>query len=643
MTALRWVPYAELERIRALDDPYGRAAAFADACRLNVLSMVMRAGSGHLGTSLSCLDILSWLHLEVLDGGDRCFSSKGHDAPAVYAVLAGLGRIDYGLIRRLRRLDGLPGHPDVLTTPEVVTNTGSLGMGVSKARGFALADRLAGRTGAVYVLTGDGELQEGQFWESLQPTANRNLGEITVIVDHNKLQSDTWVSEVSDLGDLERKVAAFGWAVGRCDGNDVRDFAAALGRLQGDPRPKLLVADTRKGAGVSFMEPHDLPVADTALYRFHSGAPSTEEYERAATELAERLARRLGREPKLEQETLEPRAVPERPQRLVAAYGRALCELAEREPRLVALDADLRLDTGLVELRERFPERFFECGIAEQDMVSQAGAMALAGLLPAVHSFACFLTPRANEQIFNNASEGTKVIYHGSLAGVVPGGPGHSHQMVRDIALMASVPGMSCIEPYCEQEASLALAWAIKEAVGPVYIRLVTPPWELGFEPPAQEALVLGRGTVLRRGEDGTFVCTGPVLVSQAWAACELLAAEGLGFGLVALPWLKDVDGAWLAEVAAEGPIVCLDNHYVVGGQGDAVLAALSAFEREAAARVVKHGIENVPCCGTNGEVLTAHGLDSGTLASVARARTMLDLPNDGRVFPSHAPWLGKT
>ena len=102
------------------------------------------------------------------------------------------------------------------------------------------------------------------------------------------------------------------------------------------------------------------------------------------------------------------------------AYGQALVEQAEREPRLVALDADLRKDTGLVEFRERFPERYFQCGIAEQDMVSQAGAMALAGLLPVVHSFACFISTRPNEQIYNNATEGTKVIYAGSLAGLVP-------------------------------------------------------------------------------------------------------------------------------------------------------------------------------------------------------------------------------
>jgi transketolase len=170
---LRYLPLEQLERIRAADsDPVDRASAFADACRINALYMIARAGSGHVGTSFSCMDILAWLHLEVLGEEDRYFSSKGHDAPGLYSILIGAGILPFESIHGLRRLDGLPGHPDVVETPEVSTSTGSLGMGISKARGFARANRLQGRGGRVFVLTGDGELQEGQFWESLGPTAN---------------------------------------------------------------------------------------------------------------------------------------------------------------------------------------------------------------------------------------------------------------------------------------------------------------------------------------------------------------------------------------------------------------------------------------------------------------------------------------
>src|ERR687892_1103767 len=116
---LRYVPRAEFDRIRSLEgDRYERTAAFADACRLNVLYMVRRVGSGHLGTTFSSLDIVSWLHLEVLREGDRYFSSKGHDAPGLYAVLTALGRLELDQIQELRRLNGLPRHPDVCATPE---------------------------------------------------------------------------------------------------------------------------------------------------------------------------------------------------------------------------------------------------------------------------------------------------------------------------------------------------------------------------------------------------------------------------------------------------------------------------------------------------------------------------------------------
>jgi transketolase len=598
---LRYVGPGAISRLRSIEDPVARASAVADACRINALSSIMEAGSGHIGTSFSVMDVLAWLHLEVLRDGDVCFSSKGHDAPAVYAVLAAMGKLDFELLHRLRRLGGLPGHPDIGSVDVLATNTGSLGMGVSKAKGLARAARLQGGQRRVFVICGDGELQEGQFWESLGQAANDGFAEICVIVDHNKIQSDTWVAEVSDLGDLEAKVRAFGWAVARCDGNDVAALGETLGPLLDDQRPKLLIADTVKGRGATVFEPNELPHSGSALYAFHSGAPDPDQYAAAMAE----IAGRLGDVP-LSEAHAPRRSTPAATQKLVAAYGEALAEAAEREPRLVALDADLYLDCGLIPFREQFPERFVECGIAEQDMVSQAGALALGGMLPAVHSFASFLTPRANEQVFNNATELTKVIYAGMLAGIVPGGPGHSHQSIRDIALMGCVPGMACLEPATEDEARRCVEWAVFEAQGPVYLRFVSVPWHLGFTPPPAGPLEFGRGTVVRAEGDVVVVCTGPVLASQAYGVEDA--------ALVLLPWLRDVDGQWLADAAAGRRIVVLDNHWVRGGQGDAVRAALPDE------RVEVIGVDRVPECGSNDEVLRAHGLDAASLRERLRA-----------------------
>jgi transketolase len=382
-----------------------------------------------------------------------------------------------------------------------------------------------------------------------------------------------------------------------------------------------VIANTRKGGGVSFMEPHDLPKTETALYGYHSGAPTEDEYERAIEEVQARLnarLERLGAEPVelVPAEPPEHRSAPKERQRLVPAYGEALLAAAEQEPRLIALDADLRLDTGLVAFRERFPGRFVECGIAEQDMVSQAGAMALAGVIPVCHSFACFLSTRPNEQIYNNATERSKVIYVGSLAGLVPGGPGHSHQSVRDISALGAVPGMALLEPFSEGECRAIVEWAVHRAPGSVYIRLCSVPWALGFDPPAIEELSPGRGTVLRPAGEILFVAAGPVMVANAMHAADLLDVDA---GVVAIPWLRDLDGAWLAEVAGDAQVVTLDNHYVTGGQGDAVLAALAA--EEAPNRVHKVGVTSIPKSGGNDEVLKAHGLDAEGIAAQVRRR----------------------
>ena len=430
---LVFVPVEEFARVRRLNmSSFERASLFADLCRLNALSMIAFAGSGHIGSSFSSLDIFTWLLLHELRGGedggapDLFFSSKGHDAPGLYAVMIACGQLPPDALRKLRRLGGLPGHPDV-ATPNIVTNTGSLGMGISKAKGMVFADRLLGRHRRIFVMTGDGELQEGQIWESLISAANHGLDAITVIVDHNKLQSDIWVSETSDLGDLEAKFAAFGWEVGRCDGHDFASLAGALDEMRNrNGRPKIIIADTVKGKGVSFMESTSMAEGQ-ALYRFHSGAPDQESYARAAEELIARANHALDQvgTARLRLDPVErpARVMPGSAESLVAAYSKALIAEAERDERIVALDGDLVLDTGLIPFRERFPRRFLECGIAEQDMVSQAGGMALQGLRPIVHSFACFLAARPTEQIYNNASERSKVIYVGSLAGALPGGP----------------------------------------------------------------------------------------------------------------------------------------------------------------------------------------------------------------------------
>lgn len=630
MSSLSFIPREELDRIRTAELPAEkRAAAFANACRFNALYMIAKAGSGHIGTSFSCMDILSWLFLEEMDlpdqpgeQGDVFFSSKGHDAPGIYSVLTATGRLPFDKLHQLRRLGGLPGHPDV-SVPWMVTNTGPLGMGISKAKGMIQSNRLFGTPGNIYVLTGDGELQEGQIWESLATAVRDKMGELTVIVDRNKIQSDTWVDDVSALGDLEAKFGAWGWETATCDGHDIGAIRSVLDRFAKiDDRPKVLIADTLKGRGVSIMEPDAMDKADP-MYQFHSGAPSVADYEHGVKELAEKINAALaeaGEEP-VRTETVErpaPAPAPANPHKLVARYSQALVEQARQNERIVALDADLVLDCGIIPFRKEFPNRFFECGIAEQDMVSQAGAMALKGLLPIVHSFACFLSTRPNEQIYNNATEHSKVIYLAPLAGLVPSGPGHSHQSVRDISAIGGNPGLVMIQPGFEDEVDAALDYAVNRNEESSYLRMVSVPVDIPFEKPADYQLELGRGTTLREGEDGAIIAYGPVMLAEAYRAADILAEEhDLDFAVINLPWLNRINQEWLREIASTYPVLCpVDDHYISGGQGERILAALAELGLDSAPRVKRFGLLDVPVCGTNAEALAAHGLDAKSLAA---------------------------
>ncbi len=627
---IQFVSKSEFDRVRQLNSGLvERIGLFADLCRINTLSMIAFAGSGHIGSSFSSLDMMSWLYLNELKdpadakggSGDVFYSSKGHDAPGLYAVMIACGLLPETMLRQLRRIGGLPGHPDVATA-HICANTGSLGMGISKAKGMAFADRRAGRTRRYYVLMGDGELQEGQVWESLVSAANHRLDVITAIVDHNKLQSDVRVSDTSDLGDIEAKFRAFGWHCERVDGHELEAFGQTLERCRAVVgKPQVIIADTVKGKGVPFMESSGLTPGE--LYRFHSGAPDPECYARAADELISRCNQALngmGAQPLKLTLAKRPAAAPQPDmQRLIPAYSKALIAEAEADPRIVALDGDLVLDTGLIPFRERFRERFLECGIAEQDMVSQAGGMALRGLVPLVHSFACFLSTRPVEQIYNNASERTKVIYVGSLAGVLPGGPGHSHQAVNDISLLSAIPGLDLVEPCCADEVAPLLNHLLHKAKGSGYLRLVSIPCAVPYCLPADYRPRPGVGVALKDGNDAIIIGYGPVLLSEAWKAAMLLhERHGLDVAVVNLPWLSQIDAAWLRSiVAGRQAVFTLDNHLLEGGQGRMIATAIAELGLSLPPHVHRFGVSDFPACGQNAEVLRAHGLDAESLCGV--------------------------
>jgi len=300
---LYYVPKWELDKITDQE-------VLLDALRLNVLYQVQRAGSGHLGGSLSSLTIMVPLFFGEMGPDDVFIASKGHDAPALYAVLTAKGVIPFDAIHTFRRPGGLPGHPTI-DVPGVMFNTGSLGMGISKANGLAAADRMKRTTRKIHVLVGDGELQEGQNWEALQ-----NIGKNVIVhIDGNRFQ-------------LSRPAS-----LPQNDGN-------------------MIYYPTIKGAGISFMEGRN---------EYHAGALSDEEYIRARDELTARLKEKNVHPVWVNRESY-PR--PCRPNYLTGFYSSLLMSIGE-DPRVVVMDADLSPDCGLSAFAETYPDRFIQCGIAE--------------------------------------------------------------------------------------------------------------------------------------------------------------------------------------------------------------------------------------------------------------------------------------
>ena len=594
-------------------------AMMANGCRLNALSAIQGAGSGHIGTSFSSLDIMvsvrkflagdSFLSANQIDRG-IFFSSKGHDAPALYAVMHLVRQLEDKDLLTLRRLGGLPGHPETIT-PGVPTNTGSLGMGISKAKGFIKAQRLNNLSSRnpVVVMLGDGELNEGQIWESMPGAAQHGFSELIAIVDANGIQSDTWTAHTLPVGDLKVRVEAVGWHYLECDGHAPAEIERALNEAESDARPSFIVAKTTKGSGVTWMENFD---STGEYYKFHSGAIAADLYEDATAQLVaaftgEVVDSSFGADVvRNEFDAHTPRP---RPESMLVHWEELLPELMAQHPDILIMDGDLSYDTGTHLARKIFPDRYIQAGIAEQDMVSMAGTLALAGNTPIVHSFSTFLTMRAAEQIFNNATEYSRVLYFGFLAGLVPSAPGFSHQAVSDVGLMSSVPRMVIIEPACRAELQAGIAWALQQD-NPVYFRMG------GLSPLTESNTALAPQGLTSRvvGEKVALVASGPLLAQEALQASSMIAeSEGFTPAVFTMPWMASPLGAAaLEELAGFAHVVVLENH----NETLAKYQILKAHLETSSTFVHRIGLSGIPSNGQPAEVLKHHNVDADSIKS---------------------------
>ena len=267
--------------------PAEKLEIIAKQCRVDILEMLEKAGSGHPGGSLSAIDIIVTLFFHEMKSNpsepmwedrDRFILSKGHGVPALYAVLAERGIIPKSELATLRRINSrIQGHPDRVLLPIVEASTGSLGQGISIAQGIALGLKVQKKESRVFCLMGDGETQEGQVWETALSAPKYKLNNLVVFIDNNNGQIDGHVDEVMDLKPLADKWRAFRWAVQEIDGHNFSQIIGALENARKETeKPSLIIAKTIKGKGISFME---------NSIGWHGVAPNKEQLERALAEL----------------------------------------------------------------------------------------------------------------------------------------------------------------------------------------------------------------------------------------------------------------------------------------------------------------------------------------------------------------------
>jgi transketolase len=277
-----------------------------------------------------------------------------------------------------------------------------------------------------------------------------------------------------------------------------------------------------------------------------------------------------------------------------------------------------------------YPDRFIENGIAEQDMVSMAGGLARMGLVPVVSTFASFLAARANEQIYNNAGEKTKVVYTCHFSGMIPAGPGKSHQSVRDISLFGALPNVTIIQPCNGEETKWATEYCVNDAEENCVIRLVIGPSPEKIKLPKDYKFKIGVGAELTEGNNAILFSYGPVMLHEALVAADYLKKIGFGLKVINMPWLNKIDNEWLKRIVQDQKkIFVLEDHSAIGGLGDRLLNTLteigeiigptsSGKDRTSpgqAKEFINFGLKEYPECGTPLEVLEFHKLDGKSLA----------------------------
>lgn len=593
------------------------------------LRMCTLAGSGHPTSALSAADLMAafWASLYRFDfshpenpNNDRLIFSKGHASPLFYALFAASGVLTPEELERFRTIDSpLEGHP-TFRFPYTEAATGSLGQGLSIGLGMALSARyLERRPYRVFVLLGDGEMAEGSVWEAIALASHYRLDNLVAILDVNRLGQSGPTMLGHHTEDYQCRVEAFGWETRVIDGHRFEEILEAYRRVEESrDRPYMIIARTRKGKGISFLEDQEgwhgkplppelleqaLQELDPVVPRFRIQVqvpPSESPASPPRGEVPRSLPYRLGER------------IPTR-----KAYGQALVRLGEAYPEIVVLDGDVKNSTYTERFQARFPDRFFEMFIAEQNMVGAAVGLARRGYIPFVSTFAAFLT-RAFDQIRMANLSQVGIKFCGSHAGVAIGADGPSQMGLEDLALFRSILG--CVVLYPSDAISTErLVEAMVQHPGMAYIRTTRNPTPVIYD--ADTPFVIGGSRVHLPPEGSAspraVVVAAGITLHEALQAQKALAVEGIPVTVVDCYSIRPLDRDTLLPLGRQaGLVLTVEDHWIDGGLGDAIL---NVFAEEPDVRVIKLAVHTLPRSGKPEELLALQGIDAAHIADTVR------------------------
>ncbi|KAI5174163.1 transketolase [Manis pentadactyla] len=608
------------QKLQALKDA-------ANRLRISSIQATTAAGSGHPTSCCSAAEIMAVLFFHTMrykaldprnPHSDRFVLSKGHAAPILYAVWAEAGFLPEAELLNLRKITSdLDGHP---VPKQAFTDvaTGSLGQGLGAACGMAYTGKYFDKASyRVYCLLGDGELSEGSVWEAMAFASINKLDNLVAILDINRLgQSDpTPLQHQMDI--YQKRCEAFGWHTVIVDGHSVEELCKAFGQVK--HQPTAIIAKTFKGRGISGVEDKDswhgkpLPknMAEQIVQEIHSQIQSKKKILAAPPqEDAPEVGITNIRMPTPPSYKVGDKIATRK------AYGQALAKLGHANDRVIALDGDTKNSTFSDLFRKEHPDRFIECYIAEQNMVSVAVGCATRDRTVAFCStFAAFFT-RAFDQIRMAAISESNVNLCGSHCGVSIGEDGPSQMALEDLAMFRSIPTATVFYPSdgVSMEKAVELAANTK---GICFIRSSRPENAIIYN--SNEDFQVGRGQVVLKSKDDQVTVIGAgVTLHEALAAADLLKKERINIRVVDPFTIKPLDRKLILESsrATKGRILTVEDHYYEGGIGEAVSSAVVG---EPGVTVTRLAVDQVPRSGKPAELLKMFGIDRDTIAQAVR------------------------